>query len=96
MQGARVYSRGKFGSLPGSEARALGVLNRASWQVVTRLHSASSSLAGQRETPQFNIVALLLLYEYYVYITPCLKLSSSVLGGSHGTAVVAHQARLLL
>ena len=39
------------------------------------------------ENPQTNIYVLLLLY--HVCITPSLKLSSSQLGGSHGTTAVA-------
>ena len=39
-QGARVYSRRKFGPPPGSVARALGVQSRASWQVISGSLSA--------------------------------------------------------
>ena len=42
------------------------------------------------ETRQFNIIAPLPLH--HVCITPYLKLSSSLLGGSHDTTAVVHQA----
>ena len=46
-QAGRVYTRRKFGPRLGSVARVLGVHNRAIGQVITGLHFASPSLAGQ-------------------------------------------------
>ena len=61
-------------------------------------HGIAFPLAEPRrtmETPQCcTILALLLLY--HVCVTPCPKLSSSLIGGSHGITAAAHQVRLLL
>ena len=82
-----------FGPWPCSVARALGVQSHSSWQVITGMHSASPSLAGQWKL--HNVLFYLLLL-FHVLITTCLTLSSSLLGGSHGTTAIAYQARLLL
>ena len=93
-QGARVYSRRKFGPRSGCVARGPGVQSRAIWQVITGLLSASPSRAGQWKLHKifFALLLMLLLLWYHVCITPSLKLSSSLFCGSNGSTAVAHQA----
>ena len=91
-QGGRVYSRGNFGSRPYSVARTLGVKVAR----VGKYHGiayAPPSLAGQWKPHSLRL--LLCCCSYHVCFTPGLELSSSLLGGCHGTTAVAHQARLL-
>ena len=89
-KGGRVSTRRKFGPRLDSVARALGVQSRASWQVITGSLSAEPQPRRTMETPQFKKINLQLLY--HVCIAPSLKLSNSLLYGSHGQTAVAYQA----
>ena len=102
-QGGRLYAGGggyilpgrrKFGPRPGSVARALGVQSSASRQIITGSLSAELEPRRTMETQQFRDCVLLLLY--HVCITPSLRLSSSLLCGSHCATAVAHQALPLM
>ena len=65
----RVYTRHKFGPRMGSWARALGVQNCASWQVIAGSLSADPEPTRPMESPQISILslfcALLLFLEYH-------------------------------
>ena len=53
---------------------------------------AAHLCAGTPHFSFFFLLCYLLLLLYHVCITPSLKLSSSLLCGSHGTTAVAHEA----
>ena len=89
-RGPACTLRHKPGPRLGSVARGLGAQSRASWEMITGSVSASPSLARQWKPHDLRLLLSVLLL---LCITPSLKLSSSLLRGSHGTTVaVAHQA----
>ena len=86
-KGGALTPQGMCGSPPGSLVRALGAQSGAICQVITGSLSASPSLEGQWRLHKLRF--LLLLHD--VFITPSLKLSSSLLCGRHCTTAVAHR-----
>ena len=53
-QGARLYTRRKFGPRPGSVARALGVQSRTTWQLIAGSLSAQPEPRKAIENPLFS------------------------------------------
>lgn len=84
-QEGRVYLPRKFGPQPGSVACALGIQSSASWFFFKGSCSATPSYAGPWKPRNFSFSLCC------CFITPSLKLLSSLLCGSHCTTVT-HQA----
>ena len=74
--GAACTHGAKFGPRPCSLARALGVQSRSSRQVITGLHSASPSHAGQWKPTSFYFCSAAALSCLYHTLPQALKLST--------------------